>query len=466
MTQTISDDLDGLRASMTGPVLAPGDGDYDQARSLFNGEFDRRPAVIARCTGPDDVASALAFARDHGLEVTVRGGGHNTAGSAARDGALMIDLSPLNTVTVDPQTRRALAGGGATLADLDAATQEHGLAVTGGKISNTGIGGLTLGGGMGWLTRKLGLTIDNLVSVEVVTADGQILRASEAEHPELFWALRGGGGNFGVVTEFEYRLHEVGPIVQFGMLFYDLAQGPDVMRLVRELMPTLSTDLTVVVSGVNAPPAPFVPAEHHFQPCYLVSVAGYGSADEHADLVGRIRAGAPALFEFVSPMPYVALQQLLDDSAPWGSWVYEKAIYLEDLSDEVIAVVEERLPRKASPLSLLHFYPLSGAYAEVADDATAFGGPRAARYGVFIIGVATESAALDAERAWVRSFWDALALHGIGAGGYVNGLTEYGEDRVRAVYGAKYDRLAQIKAVYDPTNVFRANANIAPAAAG
>jgi len=463
MTQTISDDLEGLRAAMTGSVFAPDDDDYDQARSLFNGEFDRRPAVIARCSGPDDVAIALAFGRERGMEITVRGGGHGTAGSAAKDGALMIDLSGLNGVTVDPAARRARAGGGATLADLDAATQEHGLAVTGGKISNTGIGGLTLGGGMGWLTRKLGLTIDNLVAAEVVTADGQILRTSESEHPDLFWALRGGGGNFGVVTEFEYRLHEVGPLIQFGMFLVDLDQGVELLRLNRRLQPTLSTDLTILVSGVNAPPAPFVPTELHFRPVYAVVVVGYGSAEQHAEQMAQIREAVPVLTEFASPMPYVQLQRLLDDSAPWGAHCYEKAIYLDDLTDGAIAVVSEHLPRKTSPLSLLHFYPLSGAYAEVGDDDTALGGSRSARYGVFIVGLSTDPAALPAEREWVRTFWDALLPHSAGAAGYVNGLTDYADERVRAVYGPKYQRLAEIKATYDPTNVFRGNANITPA---
>jgi FAD/FMN-containing dehydrogenase len=464
MTQTIEPEVGALRASVAGQVLSTGDEGYDSSRSLFNGEFDRRPAVVVRPAGPADVAVALAYAREHGLEVTVRGGGHATAGTAAKDGALMIDLGSLRTVSVDPVARLARAGGGATLADLDTATQEHGLAVPAGKISDTGIGGLTLGGGMGWLTRRHGLTVDNLESAEVVLADGRCVRASATEHPDLFWALRGGGGNFGVVTEFEYRLHEVGPVVEVGMFFYDLDRTADVLRLDRELSAALSRELTILVSGVNAPPAPFLPPALHFRPVVALMAVGYGGAAQHAELLGRIRDAVPSLSEFVTPMPYVALQQMLDQAAPWGVHVYEKALYLDDLTDDVVAAVEEHLPRKTSPLSLLHFYALGGAYGDVADDATAFGGSRTARYGVFVIGITTEPAALDAERAWVRATWDALRPFAADVGGYVNGLTEWdGAERVRAVYGAKYPRLAEIKAAYDPTNVFRANANITPA---
>lgn len=463
MTQTIGDDLGALRAAVAGPVIAPDDETYDQARSLWNGGIDRRPAVVVRCASSVDVAAALSFAQERGLAVTVRGGGHNSAGSAAADGAVMIDLSRLNEVVVDPAARRATAGGGATLAQLDAATQEHGLAVTGGVISHTGIGGLTLGGGMGWLTRRHGLAIDNLVGAEVVLADGRIVRASHTEHRDLFWALRGGGGNFGVVTRFDYQVHEVGPLVQVGMLFYGLDQVAEVLTLTRRLLHDLPLDLTMMISGVNAPPAPFVPEEHHFRPGLILTIVGFGSPEQHAARVDELRAAVPPLFGMATPMPYVALQQMLDGSALWGHHAYERALYLDDLGEDVSAVVAEQLARKASPLSMLHFYPLAGTYGEVAEDATAFGGSRAARFAVFIMGVTADGAGFATERDWVRTFWEALVPHRLGASGYVNGWAEYDEDRVRAVYGDKYDRLARIKAVYDPTNVFRANANITPA---
>ena len=463
MTRTVVGDVSELRTQVAGSVLLPGDEGYDSARSLWNGELDRRPAVIVRCTGTEDVVAALAYAQERGLGVTVRGGGHSTSGAAAVDGALMIDLSPLRDVVVDPAARLAVAGGGATLADLDAAAQAHGLAVTGGMISTTGIGGLTLGGGMGWLTRRHGLTIDNLVAAEVVTADGRVVRASGSEHPDLFWALRGGGGNFGVVTHFEYRLHEVGPIVQLGMLFFDLDRGADVLRLTRDILPGLSTDLALYVVAVNAPPAPFVPLEHHFRHGWAVVLAGFGAPEEHAAQLDAIRSTLSPLFELVTPMPYVALQQMFDDGARWGTCCYQKMLFVDDLTDDAIAVIAEHLPGRTSPMSMLEFYTFGGAYAEVADDATAFGGSRSARFGVFFIGLTEDVALLPAEREWLRTFWDALVPHSLGAGGYVNAATEFGDERVRSIYGSKYDRLRAVKAQYDPTNVFRHNANIPPA---
>lgn len=463
MTQTISSGFEALRAAMAGPVLEPADQDYDQARSLWNGDIDRKPAAVARVSSAADVAAALAFAQTAGIEVTVRGGGHNSAGSAARDGALMIDLSGLAAVSVDVEARSARAGGGATLAALDAATQEVGLAVTAGAISHTGIGGLTLGGGMGWLTRRAGLTIDNLLSAEVVLADGQVVRASATEHPDLFWALRGGGGNFGVVTEFEYRLHEVGPLVHLDMSFYGLDQGAEVLRVTQRLLETLPNDHTIVIAGINAPPAPFVPEEHQFRPGYALMLVGFGTSEAHAAVVEQVRASLTALFTFTTPIPYAALQQMLDDGAQWGSLCYEKGSYLGDLSAESISVIAEHLPRRNSPLSQMLIYPLGGAYADVADDATAFGGSRSARYAVFIVGLGMEPGHLAAERTWVRSFFDALQPYTHDAGAYVNSESDYGDERVRSIYGPKYERLAAIKAQYDPTNVFRSNANIKPA---
>ncbi len=257
----------------------------------------------------------------------------------------MIDLSKLNHVSVDRQAKRARVGGGAQLADLDAATQAHGLAVPAGVVSHTGVGGLTHGGGMGWLTRQAGLSIDNLASAQVVTADGQIQRASADENPDLFWAIRG-GGNFGVVTEFDFRLHEVGPVVQAGLLFWDLEQGPSVLRLAREIIATLPRELNIIVAGLNAPPAPFVPEQHHHQPGYALAVAGFGSAGQHHQVMTRIRQALPPLWELNTPMPYVALQQMLDEANAWGFHTYDQGTYLEDLSDEAIEVVADHLPRK------------------------------------------------------------------------------------------------------------------------
>lgn len=465
MTQSVTGGIGELRATMEGPVIAPGDPDFDERRQVFNAEIDRRPSVIARCTSTADVVTAIAFARDHRLEICVRGGAHSTAGTAICDDGLMVDLSLLNAVTADPATRRVRVGGGALLADMDAATQAHGLAVPAGMVSHTGVGGLTLGGGMGWLTRKYGLSIDNLVSAEVVTADGRVLRAAADEHPDLFWAIRGGGGNFGVVTSFEFRLHEAGPMVQFGLFFWGLDQGPEALRLIREIVAAMPPDINAVFGGMNAPPAPFVPEQHHFAPGYVLLVTGFGSEPEHAQIVTQIRESVPPLFDMVTPMPYVQLQKLVDEGFAFGFYCYEKGTYIEDLSDAVIDVFTGHVPRRKSPLSALLVYRLDGAYSRVGEDDTAFSGGRSPRYGLFILGVAPDADVLAADRAWVRSFWDALRPYAASGGdGYVNATVEYARDRVRGSYGpAKYERLARIKAEYDPDNVFHHNANIQPA---
>ena len=465
MTQTTVAEIRGLRAVMEGPVITPSDSDYDERRRVFNAEIDRRPSVIARCASPADVIAAIGFAREHRLEISVRGGAHGVTGAAVCDDGLMIDLSQLNAVTVDPATKRAQVGGGALLADVDAATQAHGLAMPTGLVSHTGVGGLTLGGGMGWLTRKYGLSIDNLVSAEVVTADGRLLQAAEDQHPDLFWAIRGGGGNFGVVTSFEFRLHEVDPTVHFGLFFWGLDQGPEALRMAREIVAAMPPTINAVFGGLNAPPAPFVPQQHHFAPGYALLLTGFGSDQEHAELVTQIREGAPPLFELVTPMPYVGLQKLLDEGFAFGNYDYEKGTYIEDLSDEVIAVITEHVPRRKSPLSALLFYRLDGEYSRVSDDETAFSGGRSPRYGVFIIGYAPDADLFAADRGWVRNVWGALRPHAIGGGdGYINATSEYQDDRVRESYGtAKYERLARIKAEYDPDNLFHLNANIRPA---
>jgi FAD binding domain/Berberine and berberine like len=464
MTQTMRVSIGTLQAVMSGQVIGPANRDYDEARRVWNADIDRRPAMIARCASPADVAAAVTFAAKHDLEIAARGGAHSMSGASVADRGLMIDLSQLNQVTVDPQAKQARAGGGALLADLDTAAQAHGLAVPAGVVSHTGIGGLTLGGGMGWLTRQAGLTIDNLLSAQVVTADGQILRAATDENPDLFWAIRGGGGNFGVVTEFEFRLHEVGPIVQLGLLFWGLEQGPGVLRLAREIIATLPRELNIIIAGLNAPPAPFVPEEHRFQPGYALVVAGFGSAAELDKVMTRIRQALPPLWEFITPMPYVALQQILDEANAWGFHTYDKGTYLEDLSDEAIEVVAGHLPRKNSPLSVLLFYRLDQAYSEAGEDDTAFSGGRSPRFAVFIVAVCPTPQLLAADREWVRSFWEALRPHSLGSGSYVNAMTEFEDDRVRAAYGpAKYERLAKIKGKYDPQNLFHHNANIQPA---
>jgi hypothetical protein len=466
MRQAVSHSIGTLRAVMDGPVLTPDDAGFDDRRRVWNAGIERRPAAIARCASAADVAAAIGHARQHDMELSVRGGAHNTAGTAVCDDGLMIDLSLLNSVAVDAAAQRARVGGGALLADMDAATAAHGLAVPAGLISHTGVGGLTLGGGMGWLSREFGLSIDNLAAAEMVTADGQVRRASADTDPDLFWAIRGGGGNFGVATSFEFRLHEIDPIAQVGLFFWGLDQGPEALRLASDITAAMPPGINAVIAAVNAPPAPFVPQRYHFAPGYALLLTGFGATLEHDQLANRIRRAVPPLFDLIAPMPYVGLQRLLDEANAWGLHAYEKGTYVEHLSDEVIDVISEHVPRKNSPMSGAMFYRLDGAYSQVADDETAFSGGRSPRYGVFIIGLALEADLLETERGWVRGFWEALRPHAIGSGdGYVNGITEYGEDRVRNSYGtAKYRRLAGIKADYDPDNVFHLNANIRPAA--
>ncbi|EOD63039.1 FAD-binding oxidoreductase [Amycolatopsis vancoresmycina] len=464
MTSTADPAVASLRTQLSGAVLTDGEPGYDVARSVWNGEIDRRPAVVVRPAGPADVAAALAYAREAGLDVSVRGGGHNYGGAAVVDGGLCLDLSSLAAISVDPDGRTARCGGGTTWAQLDAATQEYALAVPGGTISHTGVGGLTLGGGFGWLTGKHGLSCDSLLSAELVTADGEVLRVSAEEHPDLFWALRGGGGNFGVVTEFEFRLHPVGPIVHLGLFFYGLDDGVAALRHARELLRTLPGELGVLVAGLNAPPAPFVPEPYHFRPGYAVLIAGFDGEDHHAEAVEAARSGPAPLFDFVSPIPYVELQRMLDGAAPWGILAYEKAAYPDGFTDEVIEVIADFLPRKTSPLSIMPIFAMRGAFTDVADDATAFGGPRRESILINIDSLAAEPGPYATDRAWVREFWEALVPHSSNSAGYVNFMAEYEADRVRTSYGpAKYERLARIKAAYDPRNVFHHNANITPA---
>jgi FAD/FMN-containing dehydrogenase len=462
MTQTVGDRIDTFRSVMTGQVVTPDDPGYDDARRVWNADIDKRPAIVAMCASPSDVAAAVTFGVEEGLEIAVRGGAHNVAGASTVDGGLMINLANLNHVVVDPVEKRARVGGGALLGELIAAAQEHGLATTVGAVGHTGVGGLTLGGGMGWLTRKHGLSIDNVVSAEVVTADGKILRAAADENPDLYWAIRGGGGNFGVVTEFEFALHPVGPMIQFGLLFWELDKGKDLLRMAREVLRTLPPEVNIVVAALNAPPAPFVPEEHHFKPGYGMLIAGFGDQEQFDSVVQRFHEGPEFLFEFASPMPYLALQTLLDEANAWGQHYHEKGDYLTELTDEVIDVITEQVPRKSSPQSVVLMYRLDGAYSAVGDDDTAFSGGRSPRYGFFIVAISATPDLLPADREWARSLYKELMKVDNSDGTYVNALSEdITEDRVRDAYGAaKYERLAQIKAIYDPTNVFRRNANI------
>ncbi|WP_280182659.1 FAD-binding oxidoreductase [Nocardia cyriacigeorgica] len=464
MTQTVHSDLDALRSMISGPVFGPGEAGYDTARSLWNGDIDRHPAAIAGCLSAEDVSAALTFGRAHDLEIAVRGGGHAFSGSSCVDDGLMINLGAMNQVTVDPGAEIAKVGGGATMADMDAATQAHGMAVPGGVISHTGVGGLTLGGGMGWLTHTFGLAIDNLVAAQVVLADGSIVRASDQENADLFWALRGGGGNFGIVTEFEFRLHRLGPEIHFGLFFWDRSSGADMLRMCREFLPTLPERAGALMAlGLSAPPEPFVPEQYHLMPGYALLVAGFGTADEHARMVAPIRDALTPLFEFITPMPFTALQSLLDNSAPWGIHGYEKALDIDDLSDEAIAITTDAIPKKASPLSFMPCFCLDGAFSTVGADDTAFGGARTPHYVCNIAAIAPEPELLAQDKQWARQTWADLEALSSNSGGYINFMAEPSQELIRRSYGAKYARLSALKAKYDPGNVLHRNANIEPA---
>jgi FAD/FMN-containing dehydrogenase len=463
MTQTTENPVVRLRSSLRGDVVGATDEGYDDARRVWNAAVDRHPLAVAQCLDEADVQTAVRFAAENGVATAVRGGAHSMSGACVVDDGNVIDHGRMNHVRVDPEARRAVVGGGALLGHVDAATQEHGLALPTGLISHTGVGGLTLGGGMGWLSRVGGLTIDNLVSARVVTADGEVKVASSTENPDLFWALRGGGGNFGVVTEFEFALHEVNPIIHFALLFWSLDDGPAMLRHARDVIDGLPADVNVMVGGLHAPPAPFVPEEHQLQPGYVALAVGTGSADGHADVVAALGAGVPPLFQFATPMPFVELQKMLDEANAWGLYSYDKGCYVDELSDDVIDVVAEHLPRKTSPLSLLLFYRLDSAYSQIADDATAFSGGRSPRFGAFMIGCCPVAEMLPAEREWVRGMAGALAPLA-SDGVYVNSATDFDADNpVEAAYGAeKYARLVEIKTSYDPGNLFHSNADIAP----
>ncbi len=461
MTQTANAPISELRSSLRGEVVEAGDAAYDDARRVWNAAIDRRPLAVAMCADESDVQAAVRFAAAHGVEVAVRCGAHSMSGSCVVDDGLVIDLSRINHVNVDPDARRAKVGGGTLLGALDAATQEHGLAVPVGLVSHTGIGGLTLGGGMGWLSRKHGLAIDNLVSARCVTAAGDMVTASEHENPDLFWALRGGGGNFAIVTEFEFELHEAGPMIQFGFVFWTLDQGAEALRHARTVIASLPPDVNVVVGGLNAPPAPFVPEQHQLQPGYAMVIVGFGSAEEHAAVVEQAGSSVPPAFSFVTPMPYVALQQMLDEANGWGLYCYDKGCYVEELSDGVIDALVEHFPKKTSPLSITLFYRLDNAYSAVPEDADAFSGGRSPRFGVFIIGGAPVPEMFAAERDWVRSMGEAMRPYAASDGSYVNGSSEF--DAVVDAYGAaKLPRLVELKAKYDPTDLLHGNARVAP----
>jgi FAD/FMN-containing dehydrogenase len=444
-------------------VIGPDDPGYDEARAVWNGMIDRRPALIARCTGTADVIAAVAYARENGLLVAVRGGGHNVAGFGTCDGGLVIDLSPMRDVRVDPDAGTALVGPGALWADLDRESLAVGRATTGGLVSHTGVAGLTLGGGIGWLMRSHGLSCDNLVAADVVTASGEVVHAAEDENADLLWALRGGGGNFGVVTSFEFRVHPLNPIIYGGPVFFPLERAADVLRFWRDWARTHPDELTTMAAFVAAPPAPFVPADLQGTLVLGIALCYTGPHEEGEALVRPLRDLGPAI-DVVGPMPYAALQGMFDEGAKHGLHSYWKTDYLASLADGAVDAYVEHAAEMASlsPLNQVHIHHVEGAVARVPEDATAFS-HRTTPFVTNIIGLWPGDMPADPNIEWVRRFWDALQPWSTGVP-FVNFLGEEGNDRVRAAYGPeKYARLAALKQRYDPGNLFRLNQNILPA---
>jgi len=447
-----------------GLTIAAGDAGYDDARAVWNGRVDRRPRLIARCSGTADVAAAVRFGRERDLEIAIRGGGHNVAGTAVCDDGIVIDLSAMRAVSVDAACGTAEVQGGALWGDVDHETQAHGLATTGGIIGHTGVGGLSLGGGLGWLMRKHGLSVDNLAEAEVVTAEGDIVRASNHDHPDLFWALRGGGGNFGVVSSFRFTLHPVGSAVIAGPVFWAADETAEVMRFYKEFVADAPDELGTVIRLGTIPPLPAISPELHFRPAIAVACCYAGSLQDGERVVRVLRQFGTPLADLVGPKQYVDHQSGLDDTVPHGWHYYWKGTGLARLSDDVIDVVAQHAYRATSPRSYAVMFHMGGAVARVPRDATAYPGRDVAHH--LTIDAAwlpeEDETVGSSESEWARGFLDALRPHR--AGVYVNFLdSDDDTSRVHEAYGdATYVRLAEIKSKYDPDNVFHHNKNIEP----
>jgi FAD/FMN-containing dehydrogenase len=442
-----------LRESLGGELLRPGDKTYDEARKVWNGMIDHRPALIARCAGTADVVETVQFARDHDLLVSVRGGGHNIAGKAVCEGGLMIDLSRMRSVAVDPGNQTARVEGGVTLGELDAATQPAGLATTAGVVTHTGVAGLTLGGGVGRLARKYGLACDNLLSVELVTAEGQVVNASDSENPELLWAVRGAGANFGAATSFEFQLHPVGPGVLGGVVLHPLEKAKEALKFYFEYSRSAPDELSVDAFFLTSPEGEPVFA---ISPCYI------GPIEQGERVVEPLRRFGPPLADEVAPVPYTEAQAAGDAFFPIGLHYYWKSHFLEEISDDAIEATVDHFTSVPSPKSVIVFQQYGGAVSRVGETETAYR-HRNAQYDNFATSIWTDPRETEIQRQWVREWWDMMSPFSIGAE-YVNNLGEEGEDRVRAAYGDNYHRLVALKNKYDPTNFFRLNANVQPGA--
>ena len=453
--------IDQLRPRLRGPLLAAGDPGYDDARSIWNAMIDRRPGAIARCLGVADILASVQFARERGLTLSVKGGGHNISGLAVCDGGLMLDLSLMRGVFVDPSARVAHVQPGCLLGDVDRETQVHGLAAVLGFVSNTGAAGLTLGGGFGYLTRRFGYTCDNVLSMNVVTADGRVVRASEHENADLFWGLRGGGGNFGVVTNFEHQLYPVGPEIIAGAIAWRGEEAPRVLEMWRTLAEKAPPELIVVAGLRNAPPAPWISKEFHGKPIVALFICHTGSVADGEKLVAPIKKFGSPVGDVVQRRPYVSQQSLLDATQPKGRRYYWKSEYLPNLEPQMIETAIESAGRIPSPHSAILIFPLEGALSKLADDHSAVGNRDAA----YVINIAAswENAEDDAANIeWARAAWRDVRRFSTG-GTYVNFLTEEeGSDRIKAAYGKNHARLVELKTTWDSENLFRVNKNISP----
>jgi FAD/FMN-containing dehydrogenase len=465
VTQILQDPVDQsalreLASGFRGELVLPTDATYEVHRAVWNGSINRFPAVIARCAGVADVIEAVRFARRTGLTAAVRSGGHSFPGLSVCDGGVVIDLSLMNGVRVDLASRTVRAQAGIRLGELDRETQAFGLAVPAGIVTHTGLAGLTLGGGIGWLMRKYGLTIDQLISADVVTASGDVLTASDRENPDLFWGLRGGGGNFGIVTEFEFRLNPVGPEVLAGPIIWPMEQSADVLRFYRDWITDVPDDLTTIVVHRMAPPLEVIPSELHGRPIVTVICCYAGSVEDGEKVIRPMREFGSPLLDLCAPKPFVDHQAMFDPSFPEGWWYYFRSCNVAALTDPVIDITAERAQQTTSSLTAFPIFQLGGAISRVGDDETAYHGRRAAH--TFNINATTASSdGFAEEREWSRSFWTALSPYHSSV--YVNFLMEEGQQRVRDAYGAaKYDRLRLLKQQYDPDNFFRLNQNIAP----
>ena len=453
--------LRALRADFRGALLQPDHEGYEEARRVWNGAIDRRPALIARCAGADDVVTAVRFARTHDLEMSVRGGGHSIGGLSVCEDGLMIDLSIMKAIEVDSATSTVAAAGGVLWGELDRATQAHGLATTGGVISHTGIGGLTLGGGLGHLMRKHGLTVDNLLSADLVTAEGVLRHVDDTTDPELMWGLRGGGGNFGVATRFEYQLHPVGPMILGGPVFCPIDQAHDVLRAVGAYAFAAPDELGMTIALVPAPPAPFVPPELFGRPVMALILVWTGPPEDGATAMAPLRQIGTPIVDAVQPTPYVALQSMLDGGAPHGRHYYWKAHKFPALNDAVIDVFLDRMANTTSPFAQINGWAVGGAVSRVDEDATAVGD----RHEGFEMSISVGWLPFDPEPArhiaWVRDAWEHLRPQGEGV--YANFISDEGDEGVAYSYGERLERLRTLKASVDPDNSFHLNNNIKPA---